>query len=196
MAVLTFITESYRINIQNSFTLLGHFRMIREPIQSHPIVVGDNFYFLMAPILQVKQFAEAWFIKWVKELVQLNWTWVGCVLCTHQLGPPPPFPVAFSQLPRWNFWLKQHWPLHYRDCCFCLLEWIFSPYVLNTWCLTCNLSRWYILTTKCYCSECWSGTWSSKIASYLRNILLLRLKVHKIQDLFFLQQKAKHRCLI
>lgn len=54
MTVLTFITESYRINIQNSFTLLGHFRMIREPIQSHPIVVGDNFYFLMAPILQVK----------------------------------------------------------------------------------------------------------------------------------------------
>lgn len=42
MAVSTFITERYVINIQNSFTtLLGHLKMIREPIQGHQVVAED-----------------------------------------------------------------------------------------------------------------------------------------------------------
>ena len=52
MAVLTFITERYVINIQNSFTaLLGHFKMIRELIQCHQIVAGDYYYFFCSGTL-------------------------------------------------------------------------------------------------------------------------------------------------
>lgn len=59
MAVSTFIIERYVINIQNSFTaLLGHLKMIREPIQCHQIVAGDFKHF-NGPFFQMKSFAEA-----------------------------------------------------------------------------------------------------------------------------------------
>lgn len=91
MAVVTFITESYVINIQNSFTtnITRTFQNDQRTYSVSSDCCRGLFVFLNGTLSSSEIVCRSLIYKMNKrELVRLHWTWGGC------FGHPPTWPTA------------------------------------------------------------------------------------------------------